>query len=107
MVSLDDYSMTAFHIHNVHSMCPCYHALEVVILRLWIMLCFLVSSLIEVKVKLQVLIKTLWFLRGPTLFLFYSLGKKATLASAQAIIKLLCHQQRWLAGGYDLDIAHF
>ena len=29
------------------------------------------------------------------------------LACAQAIIKVSCHQYRWLAGGYDLQIGHF
>ena len=29
------------------------------------------------------------------------------LASAQAIIKVLGHQNQWLAGGYDLEIGHF
>ena len=30
-----------------------------------------------------------------------------SLASAQAIIKVLGHQYQWLAGGYDLEIEHF
>ena len=28
-------------------------------------------------------------------------------AGARAIIKVNCHQLRWLAGGYDLEIGHF
>ena len=30
-----------------------------------------------------------------------------TLAVTQVIIKVLGHQHRWLAGGYDLEIGHF
>ena len=30
-----------------------------------------------------------------------------SLASARAIIKVSGHQDRWLAGGYDLEIGHF
>ena len=30
-----------------------------------------------------------------------------SLAGAQAIIKVLGHQYRWLAGGYDLEIGHY
>ena len=29
-----------------------------------------------------------------------------TLADAQPIIKVPCHEYRWLAGGYDLEIGH-
>ena len=28
-------------------------------------------------------------------------------AGTQAMIKVLGHQHRWLAGGYDLEIGHF
>ena len=30
-----------------------------------------------------------------------------SLAGTRAIIKVLGHQYRWLAGGYDLEILHF
>ena len=30
-----------------------------------------------------------------------------TLAGGQAIIKVLGHQNRWIAGGYDLEIGTF
>ena len=30
-----------------------------------------------------------------------------SLAGAWAIIKVLDHQYRWLAGGYDLETGHF
>ena len=30
-----------------------------------------------------------------------------SLAGARGIIKVLGHQYRWLAGGYDLEIGHF
>ena len=30
-----------------------------------------------------------------------------SLAGSGAIIKVLGHQYRWLAGGYDLQIGHF
>ena len=33
--------------------------------------------------------------------------KQVTGAGAQAIIKMLGHQDRWLAGGYDMDIGPF
>ena len=29
-----------------------------------------------------------------------------SLAGVQAIIRVKCHQYRWLAGGYDLEIGH-